>query len=468
MRRLLAGVLLSVFFALACPSLTRAGASDEALVRLLIKKGLLTQEEYEALKKEAEVPPASPTAQPPPAPLPGAVALPPSAAQEPDGTALVDRLRDEVREELRRRDIESVGVGLKLESETRFRSHRDIGDRDRGSSSETYLRAAEVDLAVRPLPWVLASLVVKSEYFGADTTNLGQAADATPFIDEGTITLQDASFPVYGVVGKRTQPFGAFFGDERWATEPITKDAYEVDQPGLTLGVFRWFPDTGFEFDVSVTVYRQEEQMSHLFESGLFDATTVTRSSTAGLRAESDHLKSFILVGTLTPNRFFTLGAAYLTEPGDGRRNQSLAAWVSRTWFGRLTTELEFMAALDRERYVRPVTLADGTVETQRFSRAFEEKALALSITYQPWRRFLLGGRFEYFWDDGLAEAAGIWSVRDRASLAASYTFFERDEISVRIIGEYRHSDIRREGAARDAAASDQNELFGKVSVVYK
>jgi hypothetical protein len=89
-------------------------------------------------------------------------------------------------------------------------------------------------------------------------------------------------------------------------------------------------------------------------------------------------------------------------------------------------------------------------------------------VAYQPLRSLLVGGRYEHFWDDGLADAAEAWSVRHRGSLAASYTLFERGDISARLIGEYRFSDIRRGGAARDTAAPDQNEVFGKISVIYK
>src|SRR3990172_4321033 len=108
MRRVLVPLALVVSLTTGLTVLTtlRGSAREPARVRhyyvqaenvdwVLVPTGYYDEEEYEALKKEAEVPPASPTAQPPPAPLPGAVALPPSAAQEPDGTALVDRLRDE-------------------------------------------------------------------------------------------------------------------------------------------------------------------------------------------------------------------------------------------------------------------------------------------------------------------------------------------------------------------------------------
>ena len=173
---------------------------------------------------------------------PKAAARPPAVpgVDAESAALLIDRLRDEVREELRRRDIETIAVGARLDTEVRFRSRRDVGNRHHsGSSSETYIRAAEVDLAARPLSWLQGSLVLKSEYSGADTTNQNQPADPTPFLDEATLTLKSPEFPLYTVIGKRRQPFGVFFGDERWATDPMSKDAHEINQPGLTVGFFR-------------------------------------------------------------------------------------------------------------------------------------------------------------------------------------------------------------------------------------
>jgi hypothetical protein len=50
-----------------------------------------------------------------------------------------------------------------------------------------------------------------------------------------TITLQsETGFPLYLVVGQRTQPFGAFFA--HFVTDPMSQDAYEVKQVGATVG----------------------------------------------------------------------------------------------------------------------------------------------------------------------------------------------------------------------------------------
>ena len=59
MRNVLAAGLLWIvvpmlLIAVAVGSAAPAG-SEDALIRLLIKKGILTEEEYQALKKEAEI-----------------------------------------------------------------------------------------------------------------------------------------------------------------------------------------------------------------------------------------------------------------------------------------------------------------------------------------------------------------------------------------------------------------------------
>ena len=129
---------------------------------------------------------------------------------------------------------------------------------------------------------------------------------------------------MYGVLGFRTQPFGAFF--PRLVTDPVTQDAYEVKKVGATLG---WKPGP-WDLDLSATAYRGEEQMAHLFVSGLFDSASVVRSTDAGLRAEADDVGSWILAATLSPLKDLVAGAAFVSEPGDGRRNQTLALWGAR------------------------------------------------------------------------------------------------------------------------------------------
>ncbi|OGK77146.1 MAG: hypothetical protein A2X53_18660 [Candidatus Rokubacteria bacterium GWA2_70_23] len=155
-------MLLSVLSALACPSLTTAGASDEALALLLIKKGILTQEEYEALKKEIEgvVPPAPAMAarQPAAPPVDTESAAPP-----------VDRLRDEVRDELKRRDEGSV----KIDAGAQIRVRGDFA-RNQNFTDFTFTPGASEGQAlerIRPrasieLPASKVRLVTQGQWYG--------------------------------------------------------------------------------------------------------------------------------------------------------------------------------------------------------------------------------------------------------------------------------------------------------------
>ena len=433
MRRAVVAGLLGVCLMTVLDGSPAPAGSEDKLMRLLIKKGLISEQEYEAIKKEAEATPGE--AQPGP--------------QE-----VADALRDEVRRELQRRDEESIAFTLKVEGEGRWRAHRDVGARRSGSTSDLFLRRASVGLDARPLDFLTARLVLTSEWFGAQTTDQGQPVDEKVTIDEGTITLGAEGFPVYGVFGFRTQPFGAFF--PRLVTDPMTQDAYEVKEVGATLG----WKSKPWDLDLSATVYRGEEQMAHLFASGLFDSTSVSRSTDAGLRAETEEIRSFIVAASLSPLKDLTMGAAFVSEPGDDRRNQTLALWARYT-LGRVIAEAEFAAALTRERYVLEPSGA-------RLGRAFEERIVSLGLTYTLAKPLAIAARFEHLWDDGLAHAADIWSAENRVSVGAGYTLYERDETSARFLVEYRFTGYRRGGVAQALATPEQNEAFAKLQVSYR
>jgi len=440
MRRALAvgflGMLLLTFLV---GTFAQAESTEDLLIRLLVKKGILTEEEIQALKKEAE-------------------ATTPAISQPAPGD-LVDTLRDEVREDLQRHDEESIALSLTVEGEGRWRARQDVGNKNSGSTSDLFLRRALLGFEAKVTDFALARLALTSEWLGAQTTDQGQVADESVTVDEGTLTLAKEGYPLYAVVGKRTQPFGAFF--PRLVTDPMSQDAYEVKGVGATLG-FR-HPGTdraSWGKDFSFTFYRGKEQLNHFFESGLFDPGAVVRSTSAGFRRETKQFSSFILSSTLSPNKDLALGTAYLSEPGESRRNQTGAIWAGYTW-GRWAAETEFLAALSRERYVLQST-------GERFGTSFKEKVLVLGLSYKPTMALELATRYERLWDNGLADAAETWSARNRLSLGAGYTLYEREDVGVRLLGEYRFTDYRRGGAAREVAAPSQNEAFMKLIVSYK
>ena len=78
----------------------------------------------------------------------------------------------------------------------RWRQYGKLGDRNSGSTSDIFLRDAEVDFEFRPTDYLTGKLVLKSEYFGSDTTDGGAEADSAVVVDEATITFeQEDEFP---------------------------------------------------------------------------------------------------------------------------------------------------------------------------------------------------------------------------------------------------------------------------------
>src|SRR5262245_12918994 len=448
--------------------------SDDALLKLLIRKGLLTQEDVDALKREIAAEEAAQKAAAPAAAAPAAVApaetvttAAPAPGQAPVTEAQMNeamgQVKNDILKEMAEKEEASISIAATVSTEGRYRLYPNPASRGTKNSSELYLRTAQVDFEARPLSWITLNLTVKSEYFGADTTNEYQESDPTPFIDTGIITFRDdQGFPLYAVLGKRTQPNGAFLGDDRFNTDPISKNAYEVNQVGATAGYVPGF----YGLDASITVYRQEQQMDQLFASGLFDNTIIVRPSSVGLAKSSDSITSFIVAATLEPVAGLQLGVSYLSEPGAGTRNQTIGVWGSYTW-GKLTAEAEFYAALSREKYARQVTVDDVTTPVL-LDQAFKEKILSLGLTWKLLESLEIGGRAELYWDDGLADAAQAWTTKYRLLAGVGYTVYQKGDISVRLIAEYRYTDFRQGGSASQTGASTNHEVFGKVAVTYK
>jgi hypothetical protein len=338
-----------------------------------------------------------------------------------------------------------------LDTEVRWRDNRNIGRRQDGSSSNLHVRRAVVGAEVTPADFVAGKLVLQSEYIGTGRTDQDGSASATPQVDEATITLERDGIPVYGVVGKRVQPFGAFYN--HLISEPMTQDAYEVKQAGATLGTKLPF----WGLDLSATVYQGETQIAKLFEANLFDTGVVTRTTSLGLRAERDELRSFNVTVAATPLEPLALGVGYLSEPGGSRRNQTGAFWGALS-LGDSILEAEYMHALARERF--------WNTSTEALLPSSEERTLAIGLAHKPHPDLTLAGRYERFWDDGLGSKAGIWRAQDRFSVGGSYTLLKRDGFTVQSLLEYRGTDIERPRGS--TAISWRNELFGRLSISYE
>ncbi|HEC97851.1 MAG TPA: hypothetical protein ENI58_06815 [Nitrospirae bacterium] len=211
--------------------------------------------------------------------------------------------------------------------------------------------------------------------------------------------------------------------------------------------------------------------MNHLFESGLFDTETVSRTGTG-----TDDAGSFIVSVSAEPvEGALTLFAGYLSEPGAERRNETLNLGFNLVlpFLENLRIDGEYMKAIKRERY----SGAD---------REFKEGVLSVAAAYEfvLRKREVIGGglfeerkahilseplevslRYEYFDDNGLAASVDAWSVKNRYSAGARYSFYN-EEASGRnafLSVEYRRTGLRVDSPAD--MEKDDDEIYARMGV---
>jgi hypothetical protein len=354
--------------------------------------------------------------------------------------------------------VTAIRIQSTLECEAGWTRHRGRL-RDAPSLSSLYVRRIEVAVDGPLTDWADAFFVMNSEGIG----NLLDPGDGKLGLDEGHIGLQRDDIPVYITIGKRTQPFGSF--ENHIITDPLIQDAYEVNQPGATVGY------TGpLGLDVSATAYAGQAQMDHLFASGLFDSTVVRR-----VRRDANRVESVIgsLVLIPLPDRL-TCFASCLSEPGAGRRNATVNAGATLTSrANRFMLDAEYMQALAREDYAGQ-------------GRAFRERALSTTVAYivdahgrhgrgsgsfrgrrSHIRAFPveIAARYERFDDGGLTRQLGAWSVRDRVSLGLRQTLSRVDAGVLYALIEYRRSTWRVPGASAVSLEKRNDEVYARIGM---
>lgn len=347
-----------------------------------------------------------------------------------------------------------------LNGDFRWMNYSNINRINSTATADLYIRIFELGIEASLLDWATATAVLNSEWIG-DYLNQG---DEQITADEVHFDLQDSDFPVYLVLGKRTQPFGLF--DNYLITDPLTQDAYETQKVGLTLGV------TGpLDLDCSITAYKGDEQMSHLFQSGLVDTNLVQRDF-----VQVNAVNSFILSGIFSPfKNYLTLFGAYLNEPGFEQRNTTLNTGMTLHFpFHRnILIDGEYMKALNREHY-------------QPTNQIFKEGALSVTASYQfvlRHRKVRGGGnyagrkshirahpieaalRYEYFDDDAMTKNLQLWSVKNRYSLGGRYTFFDDGKIFAYCELEMKQTRFRLPPSAAANLHKNINELYLRLGI---
>jgi hypothetical protein len=169
-----------------------------------------------------------------------------------------------------------------IEGDFIWAEHGDPAEEGSDSTSDLFISTVELGAAADFTDWIRGNLLFLAEDLGS-----GDETDVT--VDEATLTLLGEGFPFYLTFGKRVQPFGVF--ENHLVADPMTQDAYETNRVGLTVG---YAGPMGI--DISATVYKGEEQMEHLFESGLFDADALTRRE-----GEADNVESFVVTAFIEP-----------------------------------------------------------------------------------------------------------------------------------------------------------------------
>ena len=202
----------------------------------------------------------------------------------------------------------------------------DTEDENSESTSDLCISSVELALMIIFDEWVKTDIVMNAEDVAKEDGN------SKILLDEAIVTLECPWIPLYFIGGKTVLPFGVF--DDHMISGTLTEDVYEVDDIDVTLGVA---PDF-FGLDISITVYEGQNIIGNLndFETHEFRAD----------REDDDDVSSFITNVTLEPaEEMLTLSAFYDSEPGDGRRNQSLGgALTLNVW--KFSLDAEYITAL--------------------------------------------------------------------------------------------------------------------------
>jgi hypothetical protein len=349
---------------------------------------------------------------------------------------------------------ERIHLNGTLEVDYGWTEHEDVGDDSSDNASQFSISAVEFGVGVEFTNSITGDILFLKEDIGTDD-------ESDLEVDEATITFESERLPLHVVVGKRPQPFGVF--ESHLLTDPMTQDAYETNVVGVTAGY-----EGPMDLSLTATLYKGDEMMDHLFESGLFDSGTIARQGDGG-----NDVSSYILSASVVPvPEMLTLFAGYLSERGRGERNSTLNVGANLVLNG-IEVDAEYMLALSREEY-------------QGSTQEFTESALSLGLAYElvVREREVLGGalfakrkahivtepleigvRYEYFDDDGLADAFGTWSVEQRVSAGGRYSFYYDVEsgLAAYVGAEYRYTDYDDSAVS----AGDNSEFIARLGVTF-
>jgi len=302
---------------------------------------------------------------------------------------------------------------------------KDVDDAASGSSSDFFLSSVAIALRVFFNDWSKAKVVMEFE-------DVGRNDGSERFhLDEAIVTLKAPWIPLYLIGGKTVMPFGVF--EDRLIEGTLAEDLYEIDQLGATLG----FAPDFFGLDISLSIYEDARIAENLHD---FDTHEFSSD-----HHKEDRFDSYIANVTLAPaGDTLTVSVFYDSEPGDGRRNESIGgAFTLNFW--KFILDTEYITALQRE---------NGENGEQN-----KESAAVVGLAFDVLDSLQLATRYAVFDDDNPGDQDGVLDYRFIAGFNYSFT----DVVDISFLEdaifsfEYRFSKYEKEKGSE--AADSQNML---------
>jgi hypothetical protein len=309
-------------------------------------------------------------------------------------------------------------LGLSVEFNGVYSDIEDEGDAASGELWDAYIGTIDFQLNLIWAEWLSFDLHAEVGDIGSHD------GSSAAVISEAFVTLRHPQVPVYFIGGKRTLPFGVF--EDRMLSGPLTEELYEIVDVGATLGLQM----DALHSNLSLTLYGGEHVIENLeqFNTHQF----------ADGRVESDRIEAYILTFESEPiDDTLTLALFINSEPGDGRRNETIG--TAATWdLFDVAVDVEYITALKRE---------SGEDGGQNL-----ESAWVSAAAYQPVDAVQAAIRYEHF-DDDRGEQDQVVDYRYLAGI----NYFINDIITLSF--EYRHTEFERRAGSDAADAVNEYQV---------
>ena len=323
--------------------------------------------------------------------------------------------------------VEKVTLAGFIDLDYDYYEVSDVSDKESGGRTDVGLGSVDLELRVFFNKWAKAKFTLAADDVGK------QESKTKIKVDDAFFTLTCPWVPLYFKGGYTTLPFGVF--EDPLIIGTIIEDLYEIERVGATLG----FAPDFYGLNVSFTVYAGQDIIRNLGNFGI-DGYSVDRE-------KKNEVNSFIANVTLEPvEDVLSLSVFYDSEPGDGRRNETIgSAFTLDLW--KFALDGEYVAALQRQK--------------RENGEENKESAWVVGLAFRPLESvpLELAVRYEDFADDLKENQDEI--LDDRYVAGFSYKFLEW----ATFFFEYDYSNYEKE---EDSDAADHAyELHFRIDLAF-